>query len=428
MSLDFPATVGAFDTVFNGDTSIFWGDAWVTKVDPNRTTSTPRATAPTPATPTLVSPPNNDVATPQPITFQWNAAVGSASYQIQIDDSSGFTAPLVRSASVSGSTMYATTGLATVAHFWRVRGVNVDGVAGPWSAVFTFTPDTAPPPATLSTMDTNPTSVIGGNSSTSTVVLSTGAPEGGAQIAFSSSNPTVASVPASATVPANGFTVTVTITTTAVAANTAVTITASYNGATRTAILNVTTAAGAVTMQSLQLSPSTVTGGSGAQGVVTLTAAAPSGGQSVSLSSSNTGVTVPATMTVAAGSQTGVFNISTSPVTVSTPVTISATSTGTTKTATLTVNPSAPPPPPSQTAALTLTVTGRSGVHVTSTPTGLDVISGSTKTASFTVGTSITLTVGSGRDAVFSGACSKSKSKSCTFTLNGAASVTANVQ
>src|SRR6185312_14724037 len=201
--------------------------------------------------------PDGDVGTTQPITFQWNAAVGSASYQIQIDDSSGFTAPLVRSASVSGSTMYATTGLATVAHFWRVRGVNVDGVAGPWSAVFTFTPDTAPPPATLSTMDTNPTSVIGGNSSTSTVVLSTGAPEGGAQIAFSSSNPTVASVPASATVPANGFTVTVTITTTAVAANTAVTITASYNGATRTAILNVTTAAGAVTMQSLQLSPST---------------------------------------------------------------------------------------------------------------------------------------------------------------------------
>jgi hypothetical protein len=56
------------------------------------------------------------------------------------------------------------------------------------------------------------------------------------------------------------------------------------------------------------------------------------------------------------------------------------------------------------------------------------VISGSSKTASFTVGTSITLTVGSGRDAVFSGACSKSKSKSCTFTLNGTASVTANVQ
>jgi hypothetical protein len=428
MSLDFPATVGAFDTVFNGDTSIFWGDAWVTKVDPNRTTSTPPAAAPTPAMPTLVSPPNNDVGTTQPITFQWNGAVGSASYQIQIDDSSGFTAPLVRSASVSGSTMYATTGLATVAHFWRVRGVNVNGVAGPWSAVRSFTPDTAPPPATLSTMDTNPTSVVGGNSSTSTVVLSTGAPDGGAEISFSSSNPAVASVPAKATVPANAFTVTVTITTAAVQANTVVTITASYNGATRTANLTVTTPAGAVTMQSLQLSPSSVTGGSGAQGVVTLTAPAPSGGQAVALSSSSTAVSVPASMTVAAGSQTGVFNLTTSTVTASTAATISASSTGTTKTATLTVNPQAPPPPPPQTAALTLTVTGRSGVHVTSTPTGLDVVSGSSKSASFTTGTSITLTVGSGRDAVFSGACSKSKSKSCTFTLNGAASVTANVQ
>jgi hypothetical protein len=378
--------------------------------------------------PTLVSPPNNDVGTTQPITFQWNGAVGSASYQIQIDDSSGFTAPLVRSASVSGSTMYATTGLATVAHFWRVRGVNVNGVAGPWSAVRSFTPDTAPPPATLSTMDTNPTSVVGGNSSTSTVVLSTGAPDGGAEISFSSSNPAVASVPAKATVPANAFTVTVTITTAAVQANTVVTITASYNGAIRTANLTVTTPAGAVTMQSLQLSPSSVTGGSGAQGVVTLTAPAPSGGQAVALSSSSTAVSVPASMTVAAGSQTGVFNLTTSTVTASTAATISASSTGTTKTATLTVNPQAPPPPPPQTAALTLTVTGRSGVHVTSTPTGLDVVSGSSKSASFTTGTSITLTVGSGRDAVFSGACSKSKSKSCTFTLNGAASVTANVQ
>jgi len=129
-------------------------------------------------------------------------------------------------------------------------------------------------------------------------------------------------------------------------------------------------------------------------------------------------------MTVAAGSQTGVFNITTAAVTSSTVATLSASSTGTTKTATLTVNPPSSP----QTAVLTLTVTGRNGVHVTSTPAGLDVVSGSKGSASFGVGTSITLTVGSGRDAVFSGACSASKSKSCTFTLNGTTSVTANVQ
>ena len=425
-SLDFPATAGAFDTVFNGDPSIFWGDAFVTKIDPNATTSTPPAGAPVPAAPALLSPANGDTPA-QPITFDWSDVAGAASYTIQIDDSSAFTAPLVRSADVTSS-MYATTGLATTTQFWRVRGVNVNGVAGAWSAVRSFTPQTAPPPATLSTMDTNPSSVVGGNASSTTVVLSTGAPDGGAVVALSSSNPQVASVPASVTIPANGFTGTATITTSPVAANTTVTITASYNGTTRSAALTVTTQAGAVTLQSLVLSPSSVSGGTGAQGVVTLTAAAPSGGAVVAVSSGSPGVAaVPPSVTVSAGSTTGVFNISTTSVAASTAVAISASYTGTTKTATLTVNP-AGPPPPAQTAALTLTVTGRSGVHVTSTPAGLDVVSGSSASASFTLGTAITLTVGSGRDAIFSGACTKSKSKSCTFTINGTASVTANVQ
>jgi len=425
MSLDFPATAGAFDTVFNGDTSTFWGDTWVTKVDPNRTTNAPLATAPTPGTPTLVSPANGATLVSQPIGFNWNAVTAANTYEIQVDDSSAFTAPLVRSATVSQSTTYVTSGLATVAHFWRVRAVNVNGVAGAWSSTFTFTPDTAPPPPTLSTMDTNPSSVVGGNASTSTVVLSSPAPFGGALVSFSSSNPAVASVPASATVPENSFTATVTITTTAVQANTVVTITTRYNGTTRTANLTVTPPAGPVTLQSLQLSPTSVTGGSGAQGIVTLTGAAPSGGQVVTLSSSSGVAAVPGSVTVAAGSQTGVFTVTTTSVTASAASTISATMGSTTKTATLTVTPQAPPP---QTASLTLSVSGRSGVRVTSAPAGLNVVSGSSGSASFNVGTSITLTVGSGRQAVFSGACSKSKSSSCTFTLNANASVTANVQ
>ena len=92
-----------------------------------------------------------------------------------------------------------TTGLATTQHFWRVRGVNVDGVAGPWSAVRSFTPQAAPPPATLGSLDINPSTVVGGNASSGTVVLSIGAPFGGAVISLSSSNPAVASVPATAT-------------------------------------------------------------------------------------------------------------------------------------------------------------------------------------------------------------------------------------
>jgi hypothetical protein len=76
-----------------------------------------------------------------------------------------------------------------------------------------------------------------------------------------------------------------------------------------------------------------------------------------------------------------------------------------------------------------LTVTGRSGVRVTSNPAGLNVLAGSSGAASFAIGSSITLSVGGDRDAVFSGACStQRKEKSCTFSLSGAAAVTANVE
>jgi hypothetical protein len=81
-------------------------------------------------------------------------------------------------------------------------------------------------------------------------------------------------------------------------------------------------------------------------------------------------------------------------------------------------------------ATLTVTATGRSGERVTSTPAGINVSVGSTGSASFTTGTSITLRVTNSRDAVWSGACSSggNKTKTCTFVLNGNATVNANVQ
>jgi hypothetical protein len=432
-SLDFPATTGAFDTVFAGDTSIFWGDAFVTKIDVSATTNAPVAPPATPGTPTLLSPSNADTP-PQPITFDWNGVTSAASYTIQIDDSSGFTAPLVRQSSVTDS-MYATSGLATVTHFWRVRGVNNAGVAGPWSAVRSFTPQDAPPPAVLGSMDTNPSTVVGGNASSGTAVLSVGAPEGGAVISLSSSQPGVASVPSTTTAPANSFTASFAIATSPVSANTVVTITGVYNGSTRTATLTVTpnTPGADATLTNLSLSPTSVSGGSGAQGAVVLAAAA-TANVSVALSSANPGVAaVPASVVVPTGSQSAVFAISTTAVSASTPVTISASLNGVTKTATLTVtsaSPPPPPPPPPQSATLTVTASGRSGERVSSTPAGISVATGSSGSASFATGTSISLTVSNGRDAIWSGACSSggNKTKSCTFTLGGNASVSANVQ
>ena len=47
-------TVGAFDRVWNGDLQIFWGDAFVTKIDIDATTSTPPSPPAVPGAPTLV--------------------------------------------------------------------------------------------------------------------------------------------------------------------------------------------------------------------------------------------------------------------------------------------------------------------------------------------------------------------------------------
>ena len=80
---------------------------------------------------------------------------------------------------------------------------------------------------------------------------------------------------------------------------------------------------------------------------------------------------------------------------------------------------------------LTVTATGRSGERVISAPAGINVnTTGSSGSASFPSGTSVTLSVSNGRDAIWSGACSSggSKKKSCSFTLKGPATVAANAQ
>ncbi|HVQ49205.1 MAG TPA: hypothetical protein VMS92_04080 [Mycobacterium sp.] len=116
-----------------------------------------------------------------------------------------------------------------------------------------------------------------------------------------------------------------------------------------------------------------------------------------------------------------------------TSVTISATYNGVTRTAVATVTaaaPPPPPPPPPQNVTVSVTATGRGGESILSTPAGLSVATGSTGSAQFASGTSITLRVSNSRDAIWSGACSSggNKTKTCTFTANANSTVTANVQ
>ena len=127
----------------------------------------------------------------------------------------------------------ATTGTVTV---------TITGTSGTLTNTTTITLTVSPPPPplpTVSSLQLNPTSVVGGTqSSTGTVTLSGPAPTGGAQVQLSSSN-RAASVPSSVTVPAGATRATFTVNTSIVLVTTSANISASYNGTTRTATLTI---------------------------------------------------------------------------------------------------------------------------------------------------------------------------------------------
>jgi hypothetical protein len=106
------------------------------------------------------------------------------------------------------------------------------------SASLTVNPAPAPVP-TLTSLTLSPASVIGGlQSSTGTVSLSAPAPAGGVIVLLSSSNG-AASVPGSVLIPAGASSASFTVNTSIVLISTSSTISARYNGTTRTATLGV---------------------------------------------------------------------------------------------------------------------------------------------------------------------------------------------
>jgi hypothetical protein len=219
--------------------------AGVTRTANLTVNATAPAPPPTPGAPTLLSPSDN-AKVGQPITFDWSDVANATSYEIQIDDSQNFTAPLTFSQTVNVS-QATVTGLPAQRLFWRVRAFNSADVAGRFSTSRRFTAgavSTPPPPspASLSAVSVSPTSVVGGNTSQGKVTLTGAAPSGGALVSVSSANQSVAAVPASVTVAAGASSVTFNVTTSTVTVNTSVVITATYNGVSRTTTLTVTPA------------------------------------------------------------------------------------------------------------------------------------------------------------------------------------------
>jgi hypothetical protein len=281
-------------------------------------------------------------------------------------------------------------------------------------------------PTALKSLTISPSTITGGAQPGAIVMLTGQAPPGGAIVALSSDSPAVTSPP-SVFVDAGSFSVSFPLQTNTVATTTTATVTATWNGAGASAQVTLLPA---VAPTAISLSP-TSTVGLGGSSFATVSIATPQQTDTMfQVASSNpTVASVPNGMMIPAGTTRGGFNIFTSSVSADTSVTISVSGGGVTKSAALLVTGSSSPPT-TGTATLTLTASGRSGETVSSTPSGLRVAVGSTGSASFSTGTSITLSVSNGRDAIWSGTCSSNgnKTKTCTFTLNVDASVSANVQ
>ena len=124
------------------------------------------ATPTPPPTPALLSPANGArLPINQSIPFSWSAVPGAATYEVQFDDSSSFSNPLI--AAQTGLTETRTTQTFTSERrfWWRVRARTAGGVNSAWSSVRSFEIRRDAPPLPTSTR--TPTAI--GPSSTPTV-------------------------------------------------------------------------------------------------------------------------------------------------------------------------------------------------------------------------------------------------------------------
>jgi hypothetical protein len=199
------------------------------------------------------------------------------------------------------------------------------------------------PGANLSNLTISPGTVTSGTSGavSGTVTISAIAPTGGMEVSLGSNN-SAATVPNSVIIPAGSSSATFPVDWSPVSVTTTATITA-VMGNVKTATLTINPASGGGgggggtgTLANLMINPGGVSVGGAAQGTITLSAPAPTGGTAVTLTSSNpSAAQVPPSVTVLAGATTRTFSISTGPgLAYYQPATITATS-GNSKTASL---------------------------------------------------------------------------------------------
>jgi hypothetical protein len=192
-------------------------------------------------------------------------------------------------------------------------------------------------PPVVTALVFSPASVTAGQISTATVTLNAPAPGGGYPVALMSNSPAVP-VPASVLIPAGATTQAFSVITTTVSSFLMAMVVATTGTTTATGILTVNPPT-SLSVSSVGFAPTSITGGTVSTGTITLSSPAPSGGSGVSLTSSDTSVSVPGTVMVPAGSTTQTFSATALAVASTKAVTVAATLGASSASATLTVIP-----------------------------------------------------------------------------------------
>ena len=299
--------------------------------------------APLPPPPTPLSPADGATVT-LPVTMTWTDVPNPqpSGYVLEIAGDPDFTDIQYVNNQITGP-HWTVTSLPPGTKYWHVLSTQGDSAPGvpantAWSATRSFVIPSTPPHVGALTVARDPAS--NGQLQTVSVQLTGPAPAGGAVVSLSSSDPVAAPAPSTFTIDSGFAFGQFSFNIGPVNTTKSVTLTATLNGAS-TSVSFVVQPSG---LQSLTLSPSSITGGASPAAFVTLTGAAPAGGIQVALSSSNPALAnVPATVTVAPGDFTTVVNVATGQVTANTVVVISASLNGTTLQAQLTLTPQQPP-------------------------------------------------------------------------------------
>ncbi len=181
----------------------------------------------------MVNPDSGEAVQPNtPVTV----TVAPASAVLSASQSQQFTATVTGSSlgvvwslnpavgSVSSSGLYTAPASVSATQTVTVTATLADGSKAA-SAAVTLQPN---PPATLASVAVSPSSIVGGTNVSVTVTLTAAAPAAGAAVALKGSNAAFPS--ANVVVPANAIFQTFALPTSVVTANTAVTVTATYNG------------------------------------------------------------------------------------------------------------------------------------------------------------------------------------------------------